>query len=263
MAEKKYYWLKLKEAYFDNPKIKMLRKIAGGDTFTIIYLKMQLLSIRDEGILKYEGIDTDFANEIALKIDEDVENVKVVLSYLEKQSLIDFNDNQNEMILYEASQCIGSECESAERVRAFRERQKMLQCNESETVGLISNISISKSNSNSIYEKEFEEIWSIYPNKQGKSKALKSYIKARKDGIECETIRDGVERYSAYCKANTTDKQYISHGDTWFGNRRWTDEYEMKSSTIAPQRSVTTEKDQSDLDEIFGKVMANGRKGNS
>ena len=29
MAEKKYYWLKLKEAYFDNPKIKMLRKIAG------------------------------------------------------------------------------------------------------------------------------------------------------------------------------------------------------------------------------------------
>ena len=43
MSNKKYYWLKLKEAYFDNPKIKMLRKIAGGDTFTIIYLKMQLL----------------------------------------------------------------------------------------------------------------------------------------------------------------------------------------------------------------------------
>jgi hypothetical protein len=36
-----------------------------------------------------------------------------------------------------------------------------------------------------------------------------------------------------------------------------------KKQTISPQRSVTTEKDQSDLDEIFGKVMANGRKGNS
>ena len=104
------------------------------------------------------------------------------------------------------------------------------------TDNLLSNsisTSNSKSNSNSIYEKEFEEIWSIYPNKQGKSKALKSYIKARKDGIECETIRDGVERYSAYCKANATDKQYISHGDTWFGNRRWTDEYEMKGDTNA------------------------------
>lgn len=252
MAEKKYYWLKLKETYFDNPKIKMLRKIAGGDTFTIIYLKMQLLSIRDEGILKYEGIDTDFANEIALKIDEDVENVKVVLSYLEKQSLIDFNENQNEMILYEASQSIGSECESAERVRAFRERQKMLQCNDSETAGLISNISISKSNSNSIYEKEFEEIWSIYPNKQGKSKALKSYIKARKDGIECETIRDGVERYSAYCKANGTDKQFISHGDTWFGNRRWTDEYEMKGENNGEFRGSINGTNQAEQTELVG-----------
>lgn len=252
MAEKKYYWLKLKETYFDNPKIKMLRKIAGGDTFTIIYLKMQLMSIRDEGILKYEGIDTDFANEIALKIDEDVENVKVVLSYLEKQSLIDFNESQNEMILYEASQSIGSECESAERVRAFRERQKMLQCNESETAGLISNISISKSNSNSIYEKEFEEIWSIYPNKQGKSKALKSYIKARKDGIECETIRDGVERYSAYCKANATDKQFISHGDTWFGNRRWTDEYEMKGANNGEFRGSVNGTNQAEQTELIG-----------
>ena len=252
MAEKKYYWLKLKETYFDNPKIKMLRKIAGGDTFTIIYLKMQLMSIRDEGILKYEGIDTDFVNEIALKIDEDVENVKVVLSYLEKQSLIDFNENQNEMILYEASQSIGSECESAERVRAFRERQKMLQCNESETAGLISNISISNSKSNSIYEKEFEGIWSIYPNKQGKSKALKSYVKARKDGIEAETIRDGVERYSTYCKANGTEKQYISHGDTWFGNRRWTDEYEMKGATNVEYRGSINGDNQAEQTELVG-----------
>lgn len=36
-----------------------------------------------------------------------------------------------------------------------------------------------------------------------------------------------------------------------------------KTNNSTPQRSVTTEKDQSDLDEIFGKVMANGRKGNS
>jgi predicted phage replisome organizer len=140
MSEKKYYWLKLKETYFDSPKIKMLRKIAGGDTFTIIYLKMQLISIRNEGILKYEGIDVSFADEIALKIDEDVENVKVVLSYLEKQSLLEFNETQDEMLLTEASESIGSEGESAERVRKFRKNQKLLQCNEDVTNPLISNI---------------------------------------------------------------------------------------------------------------------------
>ena len=47
---KRYYWLKLKDDYLDSPKIKKLRKIAGGDTYTIIYLKMQLLS--ESGIWK-------------------------------------------------------------------------------------------------------------------------------------------------------------------------------------------------------------------
>lgn len=122
---------------------------------------------------------------------------------------------------------------------------------------------ITITNTITIYKEEFEDIWSIYPNKKGKDKALKHYIKARKDGVEMQTIRQGVQNYADYCKSYATDKQFISHGDTWFGNRRWTDEYEMKSSATAPQRSVTTEKDQSDLDEIFGKVMANGRKGNS
>ena len=36
-----------------------------------------------------------------------------------------------------------------------------------------------------------------------------------------------------------------------------------KPNNSTAKTSVTTEKDQSDLDEIFGKVMANGRKGNS
>ena len=122
---------------------------------------------------------------------------------------------------------------------------------------------ITNTNTITIYKEEFEDIWSIYPNKKGKDKALKHYIKARKDGVEMETIRQGVQNYADHCKSYETDKQFISHGDTWFGNKRWTDEYEMKSSTNNTKRSVTTEKDQSDLDEIFGKVMANGRKGNS
>jgi hypothetical protein len=43
---------------------------------------------------------------------------------------------------------------------------------------------------------------------------------------------------------------------TWESNNE-------KSSTNTPQRSVTSDQSQSDLDEIFGKVMANGSKGNS
>lgn len=161
MADKRYYWLKLKEDYFNSPKIKKLRKIAGGDTYTIIYLKMQLLSISNKGIIQFEQIEPTIQEELALKLDEDVENVGVTLNFLQTQGLIEVNEN-NEFLLLEASNCIGSECDSAERVRLFREREnqkkKMLQSNGCVTGMLQNSISISNSNSisNSISSKEKE-----------------------------------------------------------------------------------------------------------
>lgn len=122
MADKRYYWLKLKEDYFNSPKIKKLRKIAGGDTYTIIYLKMQLLSIKNNGIIEFEKIEPTFQEELALKLDEDVENVGITLSYLQTQGLIEVNNN-NKFLLLEANDNIGSESESAKRVRLFRERE--------------------------------------------------------------------------------------------------------------------------------------------
>ena len=43
---KKYYWLKLDRHFFGNARIKKLRKLAGGDTYTIIYLKLLLLMLK-------------------------------------------------------------------------------------------------------------------------------------------------------------------------------------------------------------------------
>lgn len=51
MAEKRYYWLKLKEDFFNDIRMKRLRKISAGSTYTIIYLKLLLLSLKDEGKL--------------------------------------------------------------------------------------------------------------------------------------------------------------------------------------------------------------------
>lgn len=119
---KQYYWLKLMKDFFQQPKMKKLRRIAGGAIYTVIYLKMQLLSLEDGGHLHYEGIEKDFAEEIALTIDEDVENVKFVLLYLQQQGLIE-EIGSNEYVLAEAVKCIGGESESAKRMRSLRQRQ--------------------------------------------------------------------------------------------------------------------------------------------
>ena len=127
MAEKRFYWMKFQRDFFKSLRIKKLRRLAGGDTFTIIYLKIQLLSIVTEGYLQYKHIFDSFAEELAEEIDEDVENIQVTLSYLLQTKLM-LQDGDTYFLPY-AAENIGSECGSAKRVRDYRERQEALQCN--------------------------------------------------------------------------------------------------------------------------------------
>lgn len=126
---KKFYWLKLNEDFFRQPRIKKLRRIAGGDTYTIIYLKMQLLSLENEGKLYFEGIEETFAEELALVIDEDPENVKVTLLFLFDQGLIEECD-ESEYLMVETVQSIDGESDSAARVRKHRLKSKQSKTNK-------------------------------------------------------------------------------------------------------------------------------------
>ena len=156
---KKYYWLKLKDNFFNQKEVKKLRRIAGGDTYTIIYLKMQLLSIKKDGIIEFEGTEKDLAEQLSYEIDEDLNNIQVTLSFLKVNNLIE-EISENNFLLTKVPDCIGKEGASAERVRRHRERkallekekeQKMLQCNGEVTD---SNNAVTKSNTE--IEKEIE-----------------------------------------------------------------------------------------------------------
>lgn len=129
---KRRYWLKLREDYFNSPKIKKLRSVAGGDTYALIYLELQCYSIKNEGIIEFEGLEDNLAKELALILDEEEMNVAYLLSYLEKYKLIDCIE-ENKYALVEAMGAIGSEAESTKRVREYRARQKALQCNDNVT----------------------------------------------------------------------------------------------------------------------------------
>ena len=134
MANKTYYWLRLKNDFFKSKELKKLRKIAGGDTYTIIYLKMQLASLQNEGILYYEGVEDSFTEELALDIDEDSENVKVTVAFLMRCGLL-VQDSESEFSMPETKECIGRETQGAARVRRYRDKKKALQCNMAVTNG--------------------------------------------------------------------------------------------------------------------------------
>lgn len=121
---KKYYWLKLPSNFFVDPKIKKLRRIAGGDTYVIIFLKMMLLVINTNGILEFEGIEKTLEDELSLKLDEDENNVKVVLAFLSSNGELE-EVSDEAFLLQRVPDLIGKEGDSAERMRKLRERQNV------------------------------------------------------------------------------------------------------------------------------------------
>lgn len=82
---------------------------------------------------------------------------------------------------------------------------------------------------------EFENLWSIYPKKQGKDKAFGYYRKARKSGTTYEEVKQGIEAYVEYLKAEQTDAQYIKMGSTFFSQKAWLDDWTaLKHNTNNP-----------------------------
>ena len=123
---KRYYWLKLPDGFFRQKAIKKLRKIAGGDTYTIIYLKMLLAAMKQDGKLYFEGVEDTFYEELALDLDEEAENVRVTVMFLIQQNLMQLVD-ETEYSLTECSKMTGSEGTGAERMRRLRDK-KTSQC---------------------------------------------------------------------------------------------------------------------------------------
>ena len=122
--EKNYFWIKIRQDFFTDPYIKLLRRMAGGDTYTIIYLEMLVKSADTNGTIYFQGAGSDIAEELALMLNENVEDVRALLAYLEAKKLITHPDLNEDIYLVATPDLTGSETGSARRVREFRKRQK-------------------------------------------------------------------------------------------------------------------------------------------
>lgn len=259
MSGKRYYWLKLKEDFFDEKYVKALRRLPQGDSLAIVYLKMQLKSLKTEGIIKYEGILPDSLAELAMALDEDENVTRLAVEALIRFGVVERWDDET-LYMSAMQQLIGSESESAARVRKHRElrsnikalpsngdvtpcnteKEKEIELEKDKDTDKEKGADARQSVSTVSLESEFETLWKLYPRKEGKSNALKDYIKARKDKkhpVSMEEVQHGIERYLAYVKANGITKRYIKQGSTWFHQRCWEDEYQGEGRGFGGQDS--------------------------
>ena len=235
MAEKRYFWMRLKDDFFTSKRIKKLRKL--GADYLIIYLKMQLKAIKTNGILEMTGIENSIAEEIALDIDEDSDKVQITLSYLQACGLLEVKNN--ELILPYAKENIGSETANAQRVRDYRERQKLLQCNADVTeVKQPCNveIDIEKDIDNDISKDILSSAIDYLNEKCGtkfkaSTKNTKKHVSARvSEGYTLDDFKKVIDNKVAEWGDNPTMCQYL-RPDTLFGT---------KFESYLNQKTVTT-----------------------
>ena len=239
---KKYFWLKLKEDFFNQKEIKVLRRLAGGDTFTIIYLKILLLSLKTNGKIYYDGIASSMIEEIAIEIDENIENTQITFNFLLQKNLIEFSDDDEVKIANMAS-LVGSETESARRMRKHRASNAshcdidvtdMLHLSDTEieidieidkdniysASGDTQNNSSTQKNSSTKQYKVFEKIWSMYPEKKGKGQVSKK-SKEQIEKLGIEKMEKALQRYiddvEKQRKQGFSSLRY-KNGSTWFNS---------------------------------------------
>lgn len=85
---KEFKSIEVPSGFFRNEKLKKLRNIAGGETYTAIYLKLLLLSANTDGHINYKGLDTNLYTELAMLIDEKAYNIEMCIHYLEANNLL-------------------------------------------------------------------------------------------------------------------------------------------------------------------------------
>lgn len=123
MAEKKYYWLKLKRDFFKRHDIRIIEEMPNGKDYILFYLKMLLESIDHEGELRFS--ETIPYNEQMLSVitNTNIDIVKAAMGVFMELNMIEIFDDCT-IYMNEVQKLIGSETANAKRVREHRQRQE-------------------------------------------------------------------------------------------------------------------------------------------
>ncbi|MEH2957800.1 phage replisome organizer N-terminal domain-containing protein [Candidatus Merdisoma sp. JLR.KK006] len=116
---KKYYYLKLKEGFFDSEDMKLLQGMKDGYLYSDILLKLYLQSLRQEGRLMYRGIVPYTPEMIATITHHQIGTVEKAMDILEQMGFIEILDN-GAIYMLDIQNFIGQSSSEADRRRAYR-----------------------------------------------------------------------------------------------------------------------------------------------
>lgn len=240
---KRYYWLKLKEDFFDEDTIEWLEEQDNGKEYCLFYLKLCLKSLKSNGLLMRQVGDILIPYDVK-KIAEITKTAEATaqaaLNLLKQIGYIQLLDSGG-LFLTQIENMTGSETESAERMRKSRSK------NNSVTMLQESDTNVTTKLSHGHTEKEYRErerdkslekeldlekeiekdidfnyFWSIYPRQVGREETYIEWLHINQLNISkldliqatrnyADNVRDYAQKFIKYPKNFILDETYIAY----------------------------------------------------
>ena len=153
-SNKRYYWLKLNENFFDREEIKVIENMPNGKDYIIFYMKLLLKSIKSEGRLLFRDVIPYTPDMLSAITGTDIDTVRVAIEMFTKLDMMEIWDDGT-LFMVETQNMIGSETDTARRVRKHRKKKALEEKKKKEM--LQSNTDETKSNTDIDIEKDIEE----------------------------------------------------------------------------------------------------------
>jgi predicted phage replisome organizer len=253
----KFYWLQLKEDFFDEDAIDWLEEQPNGKEYSLFYLKLCLKSLRSNGVL-YRQVGNMIIPYDHMKLGEltktNPDTVMVAMNLLLQIGLVEKLED-GKLYLTQVADMIGSQSKSAFKKQQQRltrrnetplieggqgvdicppkiekeiELEKELELEkDKELENLLPNGNVSARNQAEVISYEetaFNEFWSAYPKKVNKKGCYKSFCKIKNLKEEMPLILEALERFKASKGWQKDNGQFIPHPTTWINQERWKDE---------------------------------------
>lgn len=240
---RKYYYLKLKEGFFESEEIKILESMKDGYMYSNILLKLYLRSLRNEGRLMYRNVIPYTPEILATLVGHQVGTVEKALETFQRLGLIEVLDN-GAIYMMDIQNYIGKSSTEADRQREYYNRvknEKALLGEPEENAPALPGTQSTELKSRkaiSNYSTDFEEFWAVYPRKADKAQAYKKYKARLGDGFSHEQLLEAAKNYADRCKRDRTEDKYIKHGKTFLGESTAFLDYLTKNAPAAYMDSV-------------------------
>jgi len=121
MADKGYYYLKLKENFFESDELKILESLENGYLYSNILLKLYLKALKNEGRLTFNEFIPYDVKMLATITGHNIDIVEKAIKVFQNMHLIEILDNGT-IYMLDMQKMIGSISSEGVRKQEYRER---------------------------------------------------------------------------------------------------------------------------------------------